>query len=52
MRELVFRKASTDERRAAARAEGMKTLLEAGLELARRGETSLEEVLRVSREGA
>jgi type IV pilus assembly protein PilB len=51
MRELVFRKASTDEMRSAARAEGMKTLLESGLELARRGETSLDEVLRVSREG-
>jgi type II secretory ATPase GspE/PulE/Tfp pilus assembly ATPase PilB-like protein len=47
-RELVSRRAPLAELRALARAEGMRTLREAGLERARSGDTTVEEVLRVT----
>ena len=50
LRELVLRRASADDLKAAARSEGLRTLQESALDMARRGETSLEEVLRATRE--
>jgi len=48
MREMVLQGASTDELRAKAVEEGMLTLRRSGLEKARNGMTSLEEVLKVT----
>jgi type II secretory ATPase GspE/PulE/Tfp pilus assembly ATPase PilB-like protein len=50
VREGIARKASVDELRVAADTEGLKNMRQAALEKAARGETSLEEVLRVTRE--
>jgi type IV pilus assembly protein PilB len=47
LRRLILEKSNADELRAAARAEGMRTLREDGLEKIRRGITSVAEVLRV-----
>ena len=52
VRELIVRKASLDELRAAVNLEGLKTMRQAAVEKAVRGETSLDEVLRVTREQA
>jgi type IV pilus assembly protein PilB len=52
VRELIVRKSSLDELRAAANLEGLKTMRQAAIEKASRGETSLDEVLRVTREAA
>jgi type IV pilus assembly protein PilB len=48
MREMVLQGASTDELRTKAMEEGMLTLRRSGLEKARNGMTSLEEVLKVT----
>jgi type IV pilus assembly protein PilB len=48
MREMVLQGASTDELRTRAVEEGMLTLRRSGLEKARNGMTSLEEVLKVT----
>lgn len=48
LRELVLRRAGTDEIRWAARTAGMRSLREDGLRRVLAGETSLEEVLRVT----
>jgi type IV pilus assembly protein PilB len=48
MREMVLQGASTDELRTKAVEEGMLTLRRSGLEKARNGMTSLEEVLKVT----
>ena len=50
IRALVVRRAPLDEIRAAAVAEGMRTLRADGLAKARAGATTLEEVLRVTAE--
>ena len=50
VRELIVRKASLDELRTATNLEGLKTMRQAAIERASRGETSLDEVLRVTRE--
>jgi type II secretory ATPase GspE/PulE/Tfp pilus assembly ATPase PilB-like protein len=50
VRELIVRKASLDELRAAANQEGLKTMSQAALEKAAQGITSLDEVLRLTRE--
>jgi type II secretory ATPase GspE/PulE/Tfp pilus assembly ATPase PilB-like protein len=50
VRELIVRKASLDELRAAANLEGLKTMSQAALDKASQGETSLDEVLRLTRE--
>ena len=47
MRELIAQRASPDRVHQVALDRGMTTLVENGLRLARRGETSLEEVLRM-----
>jgi type IV pilus assembly protein PilB len=47
LRRLILDKASADDLREAARAEGMRTLREDGLEKIKRGVTSVSEVLRV-----
>lgn len=47
IKELVLEKATTDEIMEQARKEGMKTMLECGLQKVMKGETSVEEVLRV-----
>ena len=47
LRRLILEKCPADELREAARAEGMRTLREDGLEKIRRGIASVEEVLRV-----
>jgi type IV pilus assembly protein PilB len=47
LRRLILEKGPADELREAARAEGMRTLREDGLEKIRQGTTSVEEVLRV-----
>lgn len=47
IKELVLEKATTDEIMEQARKEGMKTMLECGLHKVMKGETSVEEVLRV-----
>jgi type II secretory ATPase GspE/PulE/Tfp pilus assembly ATPase PilB-like protein len=52
VRELIVRKASLDELRAAANLEGLKSMRQAAVEKAFLGETSLDEVLRVTREQA
>jgi type IV pilus assembly protein PilB len=48
LRRLILEQRAADELRAAARAEGMRTLREDGLEKIRRGITSVAEVLRVA----
>jgi len=50
IKELIIRRASSDEIEKQARAEGMLTMLEDGLVKAARGLTSIEEVLRASQE--
>jgi type II secretory ATPase GspE/PulE/Tfp pilus assembly ATPase PilB-like protein len=50
VRALIARKASVDELRAAAASDGMRSMRQSALDRARKGETSLEEVLRVTRE--
>ena len=50
IRALIYRRAAAAELLAAARAEGMQTMLEMGLQRALAGETTLDEVLRVTRE--
>ncbi len=52
VRELIVRKASLDDLRAAADLEGLKSMRQAAVEKASLGETSLDEVLRVTREQA
>jgi type IV pilus assembly protein PilB len=52
VRELIVRKASLDDLRAAANLEGLKSMRQAAVEKASHGETSLDEVLRVTREQA
>ena len=47
LRRLILEQRPADELREAARAEGMRTLREDGLEKIRRGTTSVAEVLRV-----
>ena len=48
IRELISNKASTDEIRDCYRRNGGKTLLEQGIRLAEKEQTSLEEVMRVA----
>jgi type II secretory ATPase GspE/PulE/Tfp pilus assembly ATPase PilB-like protein len=48
MRELVAARASTDDIRDCYRRAGGKTLLEQGIRLAEKEQTSLEEVMRVA----
>lgn len=48
IRELILRRASTDEIRKAACASGMRQMREDGLRRVLSGETSLEEILRVT----
>ncbi|MGG5812524.1 GspE/PulE family protein [Falsiroseomonas sp. CW058] len=48
LRDCVLRRADANAIAAQAAADGMPTLVEAGLRLARAGETSVEEVLRVA----
>jgi type IV pilus assembly protein PilB len=48
LRKLILEKGSADEMRAFARADGMRTLREDGLEKIRQGVTSVAEVLRVA----
>jgi type IV pilus assembly protein PilB len=50
VRELIVHKASLDELRAAVNQEGLKTMRQSAIEKAFNGETSLDEVLRVTRE--
>ena len=50
VRELIVQKASLDALRAAANQEGLKTMSQAALEKAAAGLTSLDEVLRLTRE--
>ena len=49
IRDLIMKQASIDELRAAAESEGMTNLRRSGLEKVRSGDTSLEEVLRMTR---
>jgi type II secretory ATPase GspE/PulE/Tfp pilus assembly ATPase PilB-like protein len=48
IRKMVIGRASTDEIRAEAKKEGMRTLREDGLEKIQKGITTVEEVLRVT----
>jgi type IV pilus assembly protein PilB len=48
LRRMILARASADELRVQARAEGMRTLREDGLEKIRAGDTSVPEVLRVA----
>jgi type IV pilus assembly protein PilB len=48
LRRVILERRPADELRAAARAEGMRTLREDGLEKIRCGITSVAEVLRVA----
>ncbi|NQT06755.1 MAG: type II secretion system ATPase GspE [Candidatus Omnitrophica bacterium] len=50
IRNLIIAKAPVDEIRNAARASGMHTLLENGMDKIREGATTVEEVLRVTQE--
>ena len=52
VRELIVRRASLDELRAAANLEGLKSMRQAAVEKAVCGVTSIDEVLRVTREQA
>jgi type II secretory ATPase GspE/PulE/Tfp pilus assembly ATPase PilB-like protein len=49
IKELVLRRASSDEVKLEARKEGMSTMLEDGIEKALQGITTLDEVLRVTK---
>ncbi len=49
VRELIVRKASLDDLRAAVSRDGLKTMRQSAVEKAASGETSLEEVLRLTR---
>jgi type II secretory ATPase GspE/PulE/Tfp pilus assembly ATPase PilB-like protein len=49
IRALITRKADSDEISAAARKEGMTTMLDDGLTKVKQGRTTLEEVLRVTK---
>jgi type IV pilus assembly protein PilB len=48
LRELAFNRASVTEIRRAARASGMKTLLDDGQRKILRGMTSVEEIVRIT----
>jgi len=48
IKELILQGASTSELREAGRKNGMKTLRESGLQKIREGQTTIEEVLRVT----
>ena len=48
LRTLIAQRAPINEIRAAARSQGTRSLREAALELARQGQTSLNEVCRVT----
>lgn len=50
VKELILRNATTDEIEKAAKEEGMMTMLEDGIFLAVKGETTVDEVLRVINE--
>ena len=50
MRRLILKKADEREIRETARKNGMKTLLEDGLEKIRMGVTTLSEIFRVTQE--
>jgi len=50
IRNLIIRRASSDELEKQARAEGMLTMMEDGLVKAARGLTSIEEIIRVTKE--
>jgi len=50
IRSLIMRHASAGDLRAAAIKEGMETMFENGLRKAMAGTTTIEEVLRVTRE--
>jgi type IV pilus assembly protein PilB len=50
MRRLILKKADEREIRETARKNGMKTLLEDGLEKIRTGVTTLSEIFRVTQE--
>lgn len=50
IKELILRNATTDEIEKAAKEEGMMTMLEDGIFLAVKGETTVDEVLRVINE--
>jgi general secretion pathway protein E len=50
LRSLVMKHATATELRAAAVGEGMQTMYEDGLRKAVKGVTTIEEVLRVTRE--
>jgi len=52
VRELIVRKASLDDLRAAVALDGLKTMRQSAVDKASTGETSLEEVLRLTREQA
>lgn len=51
IRELVNKRASSDELAAAARSEGMRTMREDGILKAQEGLTSIEEIMRVAYSG-
>ncbi|MDD5040216.1 MAG: ATPase, T2SS/T4P/T4SS family [Patescibacteria group bacterium] len=50
VRRLVMQRSNSDDVRAAAIANGMQTMLEDGIQKALRGVTSIEEILRATRE--
>jgi len=50
IRRLILRNASGDDIKSTGVAEGMKTLRQAGIESALRGETTIEQVLAVTAE--
>jgi type IV pilus assembly protein PilB len=50
IRELIINKASSDEIKELARKQGMKTMMEDGIEKVLNGETSLGEILRVAKD--
>jgi type II secretory ATPase GspE/PulE/Tfp pilus assembly ATPase PilB-like protein len=50
VRDLILEKASADALRAAATADGYRSMRRAALEQVELGETSVEEMLRVTRE--
>jgi type II secretory ATPase GspE/PulE/Tfp pilus assembly ATPase PilB-like protein len=50
LKELIIKRATSDELEKQARQEGMLTMFEDGVVQAARGKTSLEEILRVTKE--
>ncbi len=50
IRDLIINKASSEEIKEMAKKEGMKTMMEDGIEKVLNGETSLSEILRVARD--